>query len=49
MPLSRRADNADQNDIYSFQFANRIGATDYRPLHDRYAVIAKMLNSLING
>jgi four helix bundle protein len=28
--------------------SNRIGATDYRPLHDRYVVIVKMLNSLLN-
>jgi hypothetical protein len=29
--------------------ANRIGANDYRPLHNRYVVIVKMLNSLLNG
>jgi four helix bundle protein len=29
--------------------ANRIGATEYRPLHNRYVVIVKMLNSLLNG
>jgi four helix bundle protein len=29
--------------------ANRIGATQYRPLHNRYVVIVKMLNSLLNG
>ncbi len=28
--------------------ANRIGAQDYRPLHNHYVVIVKMLNSLLN-
>jgi len=43
MPLSRRPGSSTH-----FQ-ANRIGATDYRPLHNRYVVIVKMLNSLLNG
>jgi four helix bundle protein len=29
--------------------ASRIPAADYRPLHNRYVVIVKMLNALING
>ena len=29
--------------------ANRIGANDYHPLRNRYVVIVKMLNSLLNG
>jgi four helix bundle protein len=29
--------------------AQRIGATEYRPLHNRYVVIVKMLNSILNG
>jgi four helix bundle protein len=29
--------------------ANRIGAIEYRPLHNRSVVIVKMLNSLLNG
>lgn len=28
---------------------NRIGGNDYWPLHNRYVVIVKMLNSLLNG
>ena len=29
--------------------ASRIGAGDYHPLRNRYVVIVKMLNSLLNG
>ena len=29
--------------------ANRIGAEEHRPLRNRYVVIVKMLNSLVNG
>ena len=29
--------------------ANRIAASDYWPLHNRYVVVVKMLNSLLNG
>jgi len=28
---------------------NRIDASDYWPLHNRYVVVVKMLNSLLNG
>jgi len=29
--------------------ANRIGANDYYPMRNRYVVIVKMLNSVLNG